>query len=85
VLLSLARMNHTLSYAVTNHSNSFEQCRSPLASDRFVELSKMNRDRTSPEMDDVSTGKSDKDKTMVPLHDDFTPGDNDVICGRGKK
>ena len=78
-------MNHTIStYSINlNQSNSF-QSRSPGTSHRVEGLIGMNdyRDRSSPDNDD---GANKNDKTMVPLHDDFMPGDDDVICGRGKK
>jgi len=47
------------------------ECENPMADDSYEE---------------GSGGKNDKDdKSTTPLHEDFFPGDNDVICGRGKK
>jgi hypothetical protein len=75
-------MNHSLAvYYNINQSNS-DQSRSPDATTRLNGLSGMNRD-SSGDIDDGSL-KSDK-QAMLPLPKDFVPGDNDVICGRGKK
>ena len=43
----------------------------------------MNLDQPSADNDDVSN-KGDK-QAMVPLPEDFQPGADDVLCGRGKK
>lgn len=32
-----------------------------------------------------SVSKQDDKTSMIPLKEDFVPGDKDVICGRGKK
>ena len=80
-------MNHSLAVYTINHPNP-DRSRSPEgdSSSRLLEQGfiGMNPDRSIPDNDDAALSKNDKAE-MVPLHQDFVPGDNDVICGRGKK
>ncbi|CAB9512606.1 Nitrilase family, member 2 [Seminavis robusta] len=65
-------------------SNCFNNSSSGTSS-YFVGSLGMNPDRTAPS-DSHEDGPNKNDKqAMVPLHLDFVPGPNDVICGRGKK
>lgn len=81
-------MNHTFpSYSINlNQSNSI-QSYIPGTSYPDIEgvFAGMNRGGRSPSPDNNDDGANKNDKTMVPLHDNFAPGDDDVICGRGKK
>ena len=84
-------MNHTFpsssSYSINlNQSNSVQSYipgnSYPVLEGMFTGMDGSGR---SPSPDNNDDGANKNDKTMVPLHDNFVPGDDDVICGRGKK
>lgn len=80
-------MNHTFpSYSLNlNQSNSLQSYVPGNSYPGLEVFSGMNDSGRSPSPDNNDDGPNKNDKTMVPLHDNFLPGDDDVICGRGKK
>lgn len=85
-LLSPAEMNFPSAtvYRVSPNTPNPDQNRSDSSSRLDGTLAAMNRDSDSTIVDDDDRANKD-DKAMSPLHKDFIPGNNDVICGRGKK
>lgn len=84
-MVSLAHnidMNRSIDICNINSFNS-DQSRSDTTSTRMDTRIEMNREGSLDNNNEDMASKDDK--AMVPLHKDFQPGDDDVICGRGKK
>ena len=50
-----------------------------------MNLEEQQRANHDDDVASVASQNNDDKQSMIPLADDFVPGDKDVICGRGKK
>jgi hypothetical protein len=82
---ALNDMNHSLEIASSSKGKS-----TATETSKLLHISRslgggMSQSQDQSSQPDSDDGVTKTDKGMVALHKDFTPGDDDVICGRGKK